>query len=333
MKVAPSASEDLSTAALRVPPRLPRGRPRPGVRLRAVGAPHHRRERRRPCTRTWRRIRAFPESSRCSTGSTTSSTTGTTRTKATGRTSSSIFDARTRGEALGPSRCRRLQPARGRGAGDLGRREARARRRDASRRSPRGRLACELLRRGALPGQLGRRASAATTRRGPTREIRPVVRTIPSDPRRRAPCFHGSGSRALGRASEGVLQRADRAEPQDSVDGADRVSQDWRERSNGVPAGGAFGTGATDFFCGAVGGGSNALRRSLVDQLRDSRSARFSVVLVAHSSGSPARPGGRRRRSACARRRRGVRSSPPRRACTSRAAAVLGIGLVLCRSR
>jgi hypothetical protein len=38
-----------------------------------------------------------------------------------------------------------------------------------------------------------------------------------------------------------------------------RWSEGWRSRSYAVPTGGLFGTGATDFFCGAVSKGSRAL--------------------------------------------------------------------------
>jgi hypothetical protein len=44
-------------------------------------------------------------------------------------------------------------------------------------------------------------------------------------------------------------------------------SEDWRDRAVAVPGGGALGTDATDFFCGAVAAGSNALRRSLDEPL------------------------------------------------------------------
>ena len=53
----------------------------------------------------------------------------------------------------------RLQPARGRREGNLGPGQARAGRRDASGSAPCGRLARQLLRRGALPRQLGVRGS------------------------------------------------------------------------------------------------------------------------------------------------------------------------------
>ena len=41
------------------------------------------------------------------------------------------------------------------------------------------------------------------------------------------------------------------------------MSEDWRDRSYAVPVGGVLGTGATDFFCSAVGTGSMGLVRLL----------------------------------------------------------------------
>src|SRR3989304_5849156 len=46
-----------------------------------------------------------------------------------------------------------------------------------------------------------------------------------------------------------------------------RWSEDWRDHAYAVPAGGALGTGATDFFCGAVAAGSNTVRRMAVNPL------------------------------------------------------------------
>ena len=66
------------------------------------------------------------------------------------------------------------------------------------------------------------RASGATTRAGPTFDIRPAVQTIPSDPAAGADGLPLDRLRGpLGRAPAGVLQRTDRAEPQETVDGAD----------------------------------------------------------------------------------------------------------------
>ena len=124
-------------------------------------------------------------------------------------------------EAAGESR---LQPARGSGAGDLGRRQAPPGRRHASGRVPGGRLARELLRRGAVPRQLRRAGRRLRQHDRPARRPAPGGR---DDPER-----SGAGSRRvpvdrlpgpLGRAPAGVLQRPDRPEPEDAVDGADHV--------------------------------------------------------------------------------------------------------------
>ena len=120
------------------------------------------------------RARPARASSRSSTGSTTPSTTGTTLHEGDWEMIQLVFDA---ADARRGARARagrgRLQPARGRRAGDLGRRQARARRRDASRRAPGGGLARELLRRGALLGSSAvagrrlRRHDRADVRRPP----------------------------------------------------------------------------------------------------------------------------------------------------------------------
>ena len=71
------------------------------------------------------------------------------------------------------------------------------------------------------------RASAAMTRAGPHVELHPTVFTIPSDPAAgaaRVPVDRVPG--ALGRAPGGVLQRPDRAEPEELVDRADPLVRD-----------------------------------------------------------------------------------------------------------
>ena len=97
--------------------------------------------------------------------------------------------------------------------------------------------------------------------RGPHLELRPDVKTIPSDARRcrcGVPVDRLRGS--LGRAAAGVLQRPDGPQPEDGS-GPSR-SNGRRAGGNGAtrcPTGGVFGTGATDFFCCAVARGSTAL--------------------------------------------------------------------------
>ena len=103
---------------------------------------------------------------------------------------------------------------------------------------------------------------------GPHRELRPAVRTIPSDPAAAREAFPwiafegrwGELQEAFFNGPTGPNLKRQWTEPI-------RWSEGWRDRSYAVPAGGAFGTGATDFFCGAVAGGSEALRRLLDEPL------------------------------------------------------------------
>jgi hypothetical protein len=104
--------------------------------------------------------------------------------------------------------------------------------------------------------------------RGPTLDIRPAVKTIPSDPAAALSAFPwiGFGGRW------GELQRAffnGPTGPNLKTQWAEPITwaQDWRDRSLAVPGAGAFGTSGTDFFCGAVAAGSNALRRAVDNPL------------------------------------------------------------------
>ena len=94
-----------------------------------------------------------------------------------------VFDASTAAQALRAAAARgRLQPARGRGARGVDRREARAGRRDPPGRAPGRGVARELLRRVALPRQLGRagrrlrRHARTDIRRPPNRAHHPERR-------------------------------------------------------------------------------------------------------------------------------------------------------------
>ena len=101
--------------------------------------------------------------------------------------------------------------------------------------------------------------------RGPTIDVRPVVRTIPSDPtqaRRAFPWIAFQGRWGELRPSffngpTGPNLKTQWTAPIEWSDG-------WRTRSYTVPGGSVFGPAATGFFCSAVGGGSRALVR-LVD--------------------------------------------------------------------
>jgi hypothetical protein len=98
--------------------------------------------------------------------------------------------------------------------------------------------------------------------RGPTFDVRPVVRTIPSEvtqARRAFPwiAFEGRWGElrpAFFNGPTGPNLKTQWTEPISWSDG-------WRARSYTVPAAGAFGPAATGFFCGAVGRGSRALVR------------------------------------------------------------------------
>jgi len=98
--------------------------------------------------------------------------------------------------------------------------------------------------------------------RGPSFDLRPVVRTIPSDPSTAREIFPWIGfegrwgelQRAFYNGPTGPNLKRQWAEPI-------QWAADWRSRSYAVPAGGVLGNKATDFFCGAVGGGSEVLRR------------------------------------------------------------------------
>ncbi len=104
--------------------------------------------------------------------------------------------------------------------------------------------------------------------RGPTFDVHPVVQTIPSDPAAALGAFPWIGfggrwgelQRAFFNGPTGPNLKSQWTEPI-------AWSEDWRSTSIAVPGGGAVGTGATDFFCGAVAKGSNALRRAVDNPL------------------------------------------------------------------
>jgi hypothetical protein len=112
---------------------------------------------------------------------------------------------------------------------------------------------------------------------GPHGEIRPVVKTIPSDPAAAAQAFPwitfegrwGELQKAFFNGPTGPNLKDQWTQPIEWADG-------WRERSYAVPAGGLFGTRATDFFCVAVEQGS----RGLVQLLRSPIVVLVTVLLL-----------------------------------------------------
>ena len=99
---------------------------------------------------------------------------------------------------------------------------------------------------------------------GPSRQLRPTVQTVPSDPAAAQDRFPwiafegrwGELQRSIFNGPTGPNLKSQWTRPIE-------WSEDWRERSIAVPGAGALGTGATDFFCSAIGAGSNALRRAI----------------------------------------------------------------------
>jgi hypothetical protein len=99
---------------------------------------------------------------------------------------------------------------------------------------------------------------------GPTYTVIPAVITIPSDTGEARDTFPwiefegrwGELQRAFFNGPTGPNLKTQWTQPI-------QWSEGWRDRSYAVPGGGVFGTGATDFFCDAVAGGSRALQRFL----------------------------------------------------------------------
>jgi len=88
---------------------------------------------------------------------------------------------------------------------------------------------------------------------GPTRELRPEVRTIPSDPAAAREAYPwiafegrwGERQKAFYNGPTGPNLKSQWTSPIAWTEG-------WRDRSYAVPAGGHLGSDATDFFCDAV---------------------------------------------------------------------------------
>jgi hypothetical protein len=100
--------------------------------------------------------------------------------------------------------------------------------------------------------------------RGPHDELRPAVRTIPSDPKAAAEQYPwitfegrwGELQQAFFNGPTGPNLKEQWTEPVSWAQG-------WRDRSYAVPTGGVLGTGATDLFCSGVERGSSGLMRLL----------------------------------------------------------------------
>jgi hypothetical protein len=112
--------------------------------------------------------------------------------------------------------------------------------------------------------------------RGPTFDVRPAVRTIPSaesDALARFPWIGFQGR--WGELRPSIFNGPTGPNLKDQWTHPIDWSQDWRVRSYTVPGGTVFGRSATGFFCGAVEQGSRSLVR-LVDH-----PVGFGLVLAA----------------------------------------------------
>jgi hypothetical protein len=118
---------------------------------------------------------------------------------------------------------------------------------------------------------LGNSASAGVgcdDTRGPHRELRPTVLTIPSDPTAAREAFPwitfegrwGELQKAFFNGPTGPNMKTQWTEPITWMD-------DWRDSSLAVPTGGILGTSTTDFFCTAVETGSRGLAQLLQNPL------------------------------------------------------------------
>ena len=164
--------------------------------------------------------------------------------------------------------------------------------------------------------------------RGPHDEVRPVVKTIPSDPAAAAKAFRwiafegrwGELQPAFFNGPTGPNLKTQWTEPITWSDG-------WRSKSYAVPTGGIFGTSATDFFCGAVERGSAGLTRLLRDPgatlLAIAIVLAILVWLATRTRWRPARP-----LHLAHRRRWGQILTAAGRMYGSRAPLFLGIGVV-----
>ena len=165
--------------------------------------------------------------------------------------------------------------------------------------------------------------------RGPHVELDPAVRTIPSDASAAQAEFPwiafegrwGELQEAFFNGPTGPNLKRSWVEPV-------QVSEGWRDEAYAVPTGGALGTGATDFFCAAVGRGSVALIRWLQEPVLVllGLAALFALILLVawRATWRPVAP------LRVARRRSwGQILSAAGRMYVSRAPLFLGIGLLL----
>ena len=287
------------------------------------------RARRRPSTRTLRPMPSDRGSSRSSTGSSTSSTTGTTCTRATGRWSSSSSTPRRRPRRWSRRRSRSDTASTKARSGPPGTTTSSSGStgRTLSCTRPRDRTRTSTARRSTSAAR-PIRASAATTR---ARRIRHPSRRS-DDPERPGQAradfpwiaFEGRWGElqpAFFNGPTGPNLKTQWTEPI-------RWSEGWRDRSYTVPGGSAFGTGATDFFCGVIEqrleGARPAHPPAVAFGLVLAGLALLVVILISRATWRPTAP------LRLAHRRAWGQILSARRGCTGGGSALfVGIGLVV----
>jgi hypothetical protein len=96
--------------------------------------------------------------------------------------------------------------------------------------------------------------------RGPTFDVRPAVRTIPSEPGEARQAFPWIAFQGRwGELRPGFFNGPTGPNLKTQWTAPIEWTDHWRTRAYTVPGGTIFGPGATGFFCGAVGRGSRAL--------------------------------------------------------------------------
>ena len=106
--------------------------------------------------------------------------------------------------------------------------------------------------------------------RGPADDVRPTVATIPSDPVAARSAFPWIGFQGRwGQREEAFYNGPTGPSTKDSwTRPISYLEEKGHDQAYAVPAGGLFGTSATDFFCSAVSGGSEVVRKLADDPTR-----------------------------------------------------------------
>jgi hypothetical protein len=117
---------------------------------------------------------------------------------------------------------------------------------------------------------------------GPSRTLRPAVATVPTAPDDYLPQYPWLGFNGRWGEQQASFFNGPTG-PNLKTQWTRPITwsrESWRDESFVVPGGGAVGTRATDFFCGAIAAGSEALRRAKADPARAAIVVGGLVVLL-----------------------------------------------------